>query len=314
MSTVVRAAVIGGVLALGALIAAPAHAAEATEATTMTLIGTEGTQAVGVNSRGQVAVDAQSRSNSYIWHRGKVTPLPDRFSPVAINEKGHVAGNIRFGDVEPFYQAAIWRDGKLTVLSTERKSLYATGMNDRDEVVGEGPVGDRSLDRAFVWRNGTVTDLDTPAGFDSYAKDINNKGEIVGFTRDGVPGPRQAVIWRGGVRTALGAGITYAAGINDRSEIAVTTFRDNRTRAGVWRRGVVTLMDAPNYADAAGINERGDVTGWITRSPSDVAAFRWRAGKMRELGPGSGYGINNGGQVVGQYEPAEGGFYAATWS
>jgi uncharacterized membrane protein len=316
MSTVVRSAVIGGVLALSALIAGPVHAAgkgaEAAKAPTMTVIGAQATQAVGVNSRGQVAVAAGVGSRSYIWEGGKVTQLPERFVPVAINEKGHVAGNIHYDDA-PFYQAAIWRDNVLTPLSTRPFDLYASGMNDRDEVIGHEPFDDLGKVHAFVWRGGPVTELATPAGSESVATDINNKGEIVGFTSETVAGPRQAVIWRDGVRTALGAGVIYATGINERGEVAVDTYIDKRSRIGVWRNGRVRFVAAAESATTADINDRGDLAGTVDGGPQPSVAFRTSGTAVRDLGFGRGNAINNAGTVVGQYEPAEGGFFAAIW-
>lgn len=61
----------------------------------------------------------------------------------------------------------------------------AIAVNDRGEVVGVSNDDKGNL-RAFLWRNGLMTDLNTLAPADSplyllFASGINNRGEIVGF-------------------------------------------------------------------------------------------------------------------------------------
>jgi probable HAF family extracellular repeat protein len=76
---------------------------------------------------------------------------------------------------------------------------WANGVNNRGQVVG---MSSTSTDRlhAFVWQNGSMTDLGTVtdeegANLGSEAFDINNRGLIVGLS--GVPsGDTHAVIWR----------------------------------------------------------------------------------------------------------------------
>src|SRR5436309_1672459 len=69
-----------------------------------------------------------------------------------------------------------------------------------DLVVGvsEGGSG------AFLWQNGTMTDLGTlPGGYASYAYGINDAGQVVGTSEDS-SGLRHAFLWSAGTMADLG--------------------------------------------------------------------------------------------------------------
>jgi probable HAF family extracellular repeat protein len=94
----------------------------------------------------------------------------------------------------------------------------ANGINDNGSVVGLATLtGDTAL-HAFLWRNGTMTDLGTLAPLDSLpysqANSINDSDEIVGFSETSTPDPLGEnscgdslvclpVIWRNGVIATL---------------------------------------------------------------------------------------------------------------
>ena len=52
-------------------------------------------------------------------------------------------------------------------------------------------------------------------------------------------------------------------------------------------------------SDALGINNRGQVTGWASTSPTEADAFLYANGQMIDLGPGFGAAINDRGQITG---------------
>jgi len=152
---------------------------------------------------------------------------------------------------------------------------FACGLNDRAEITGRstivaGPV------HAFLWRDGTMTDLGTlPDDVSSVGRGINNAGQVVGGATMSNTGPYDAVLWDDDEIIPLG-----------------------------------TLGGAHSLALA--INQRGQVTGAARTPTNELHPFLWdEVGGMTDLGtlPGDTYtagrGINNQGQVVGQSSPTE---------
>ncbi|PYJ62885.1 MAG: hypothetical protein DME24_02170 [Verrucomicrobia bacterium] len=77
-----------------------------------------------------------------------------------------------------------------------------TAVNNLGQVAGWADRGDRNC-QAFLWENGTITNLNGLSGLSSIACDINNSGVIVGVaTRDG---QRRAFVWSAGQVVDLGA-------------------------------------------------------------------------------------------------------------
>ena len=114
---------------------------------------------------------------------------------------------------------------------------YAWDLNDADQVVGEGfnSAGDY---RAFLWQNGSATDLGTLPGMgSSEAYGVNDAGAVVGRVEqpEGTPGSTRGFLYRDGVMRDLndlipadsGWFIADAREINDRGVIAAVGFSPN---------------------------------------------------------------------------------------
>jgi probable HAF family extracellular repeat protein len=117
---------------------------------------------------------------------------------------------------------------------------------------------------------------------------------------------------------------TWLYGLSERGH---ATFECDEPSAGAprafrWWRGRETPLtpDLPYGAASRpmGMNDRGDVTGSSEVTPGVFHAFRWRNGRMHDLGtlggPSSyGLGINERGDVVGASETADGKVHAVLW-
>lgn len=111
---------------------------------------------------------------------------------LSINNTGDVVGGSALSDdstVNDGGRAFLWTKdrGKMINLGTlpGDKASAATGINDRGEVAGIS-VGADGNPRAFIWRNGVMTDLNTLVPENSplyllFSSAINNRGEIAGF-------------------------------------------------------------------------------------------------------------------------------------
>ncbi|MDY7086906.1 MAG: hypothetical protein SYR96_17535 [Actinomycetota bacterium] len=237
----------------------------------------------------------------------------------AVNDRGDIAGegSLTAGSGTHGF---LWSAGRLTDLGVLQPGQgeygRATAVNNRGEVAGFSVVHwdpEQSTAHAFVWRHGTLTDID-PGSVDSMATAINNRGEVVG-TRYTTAGQR-AFRWRDGRMTELGTG--YPWDINDRGQV-IGTDHAGGTGATMWFGGRTYDLGAPaGYDDwsPVAINNRG----WIVGNASFITsrAYLLKSGAFLDLGTFGGEAayaidVNDRGQVVGFAETASGGMHPFLW-
>jgi probable HAF family extracellular repeat protein len=133
--------------------------------------------AIGINDIGQIV--GQSGQCAFLWEKG-TTKYLGGFSARDINPKGQAVGGSN---------AFLWTNNTRKQLGTLNSNIsYAHGLNYRGQVVGgtyRAPEL-REPYHAFIWANGTISDLNSliPAnsGWELIeAQDINYKGQIVGY-------------------------------------------------------------------------------------------------------------------------------------
>jgi probable HAF family extracellular repeat protein len=172
---------------------------------------------------------------------------------------------------------------------------------------------------AFVWSNGTMTDLGTLGGNFSSGNAINLSGEVVGSAQTKA-GTTDAFLWNGSKTTDLtttalsGLSGASVAGINDSGQIVGTDADGNTglSQPFLDSNGKITQLPLPSYASAspatgcsAGmINNNGMVLGGCDDPSSDEHGVVWQNGTVTDLGtlggPQTGAAaLNNLGQVVG---------------
>lgn len=181
------------------------------------LPGDSTSAATGINERGQVigisgdcgtAVGAFSARHAVLWDHGTITNLGNFGgsawnTPMAINESGDVVGFSDLpgdGDGTSREHAFLWtRKNGMRDLGTLPGDVTseALGINARGQVVGSS-CGEVTC-RAFLWENGSMTDLASIATLAlhdvlSSAQDINNGGQITGRIFQASRGRRLAFI------------------------------------------------------------------------------------------------------------------------
>lgn len=168
-------------------------------------------QVVGISGSCDVAVGRFSARRAVLWENGVPTDLGSLGgvawnTATAINNQGKVVG---FSNLPPsptfppgarHYQAFIWtRETGMQSLGTLPGDIrsVANDINEQDEVVGTsrgGPYGTR----AFLWRNGVMTDLNTltlgGSPFLLTGNNINARGEVGGEAFDPNTGDAPAYV------------------------------------------------------------------------------------------------------------------------
>lgn len=237
----------------------------------------------------------------------------------AINALGAVAGGAYPpGDVTNefgYFWTPSGSSSKLAPIAGGYSS-YATGVNQKGQIVGQSTFDTSGSVHAVLWTNGTVRDLGTlPGGDSSFGTGINASGEIVGASD--TTNSLHAITWTasGGMRDLgvfPGGTVSYGEAINKVGQVVGYSNTANGVSFGfIWsqEKGMQNLGSLPSGggSTASAINNLGQIAGTSNCGGTCLHAVLWSktAGTIQDLGtlPGStgssATGINNKGQVVG---------------
>ena len=221
--------------------------------------------------------------NAAYWHNGAITSvgsLSQAPSDVAgINDKGDIAGSLTLSDHNQvaFYQAnggAIVTLGSLNNAAAWNGAYStASAINDAGQVAGTSVYGATSTQHAFLWQNGTMTDLGSlVTGGASSATGIDQAGDVVGWSSVS-GGGLAAVLWSKGSITTLatvpGLQNSIADGINDDGQIVGSaSTAGGQQHAVLWENGTAIDLNSllPSNSGwvltgAWSINDSGQVVG-----------------------------------------------------
>jgi probable HAF family extracellular repeat protein len=248
------------------------------------LPGDDNVSVDGINARGQAVGMSQStatfRRRAVVFVDGVAheVPIPQAVDAYAsdINDAGDVVGRYtaRNGDT----MAYLARHGEVQDLGTlghTNRNSYAAGINNRRQIVGASnidtptPIGN-TQERAFLYRNGSLTALATPAGFSSVASRVNERGQVIGRLEpnDDSWETWRAALWDQGQVKVLLDQASDARGINNRGQVVGAVLTGSGGffyEPGKGVRSLNDLIDTStgwNIVYAQAINERGQIVGF----------------------------------------------------
>ena len=199
----------------------------------------------------------------------------------AINNRRQAVGASCMFDLDAssfVYHAVLWhkdRTFQLPPLPGGGMADQAWDINDRGQIVGcSGPAFGQ--EHAALWYKGTVTDLGLIGGDWAEAIVINDRGQVAGMAQI-ASGDSHPFFWEKGAMSDLGVlgddVFGAALDINNKGQIVgasgASIIDVTTSRAVLWANGVIVDLQTRIPADtgwtllaAAGINERGQITGY----------------------------------------------------
>jgi probable HAF family extracellular repeat protein len=180
-------------------------------------------------------------------------------------------------------RAVVWRDGGAVRLDLPPASR-AVDVTASGRVAGtyRTPDGFPSTwtrtDRAFVWRDGVVTDLGTLGGNFSRAQGINDRGQVVGdsitasgfgtgFIWSAATGMRSLPAFDGATRPVDINNSGVVVGIHSCGAVYGTSYPSVWTSTTALPQRLPLPADASaSFSSAAAVNDRGEIVGTATVS------------------------------------------------
>jgi probable HAF family extracellular repeat protein len=302
--------VVAGLVATTlALAVAPAAAVAAPHAERYRMVdlGTLGgasSYALSSNDRGAVIGRSEVSEgvwHGFVWQDGAMTDLGDEFWPTDINNRGQVTGAL---DDAP--GGWVWSAARFTRTGALSS---ANAINDRGEVLGQGPADEDGRDRPALWSQGRTREVPLDD-----VSDLNNRRQVAG----GHPASEgfHASVWQPGRGvTDLGAAAFNRSNshrINDRGDVIGWVFTESHTEQAVLWRGDRQIELGGEASHAVAINDSGAVLLNAQFPNGDAYPALWRAGRLIDLSKlgvdpnGDLADLNNRGEIAGSIRVAEG--------
>jgi len=225
-----------------------------------------------------------------------------------INTAGDVVGG--YDDAAGTRHGFVLRTGQFTTIDPPgATATYASGINDLGQITGTFQSSD-GHSHGFLFDGQTFTILDIPGVELTFAAGINNAGEIVGGYTD-AKGQGHGVEWSNGSFVTIdvpGSQATGLSGINDDGHI-VGVYADEKLRAhGFVLNPKGAVRKFAFRGTTIGINDSKMVVGqkghYGFRFGIKTQSF-FRMQFPGAINTGCN-GVNESGQVVGNYEDAGG--------
>lgn len=252
------------------------------------VIGYSNISEIDPNNEGVCGYGPNLMCRPFVWEEGTMKALPmlggNNGQALGINSRGQIAGQVETSDPDPCspfaegIAAVTWRDGRIdrVLPAFEGSAAGANAINDNGDIVGIS--GCFPTLYAVLWKNRVPINLGSLGGvFGNFPFDINNQGQVVG--QSDLPGDNfhDPFLWQNGVMIDLGnlPGLPngQAVGINNRGQVVGfsqdANGDENSAVAVLWENGTIsdlnTLIPAGSplfLMEATAINDRGQIAGF----------------------------------------------------
>lgn len=223
-------------------------------------------------------------SRWFVYDRGRFTVLPLAESTdlggaaIGINRRGQVVGYDRTSNRR--LTAWLWSDGVYSRLSVPGIGATALAINSSATIVGNHSPG--LLRRLFAGRQrgkgerGYILSRGSARYVAGFVYAINERGDAAGGSTSN--GTTKATLFRNGSVTELLNFPSYAVGVNSCAEVVgfYEAGGEARRHLFIWSAGAAAFDLTPDgyvSAEAAAINDRGDVLGYGTTRGGDCGYF-----------------------------------------
>jgi len=232
----------------------------------------------GINNSGAIVGTVHTAagdlpSRSFIYERGRFTVLP-LVDPtdlggaaIGINDSGAVVGYDRTS--EHTVKGWLWSHGAYSSLPVSGTNTAALGINSSGTIIGNRSL---SLIRRLLagqlccaGEHGYVLGHGTTQYLTGFVYAINDPGEAAGGSASG--SDARASVFDNGIATVIVSLPSVAVGINSSAQV-IGSYQPagyNRRHVFIWSRKSGALDVTPDgyvTAEAAAINDRGDVLGF----------------------------------------------------
>lgn len=247
--------------------------------------GQDAATGFGINASGTIAGSTSEGFEGFRWNgAGDLQTLPNLTfccgQAHSINDAGIIAGASTIANGAA--HAVRWTNGVIADLGTLQgdccNSSEALSINNSGAMCGY------SGNKAVIWSNQQIIDLNAPGDQSNIAVDINNNGEVAGYCYFDPPiSATKPFVWSKGVVTMLGTlggphGMANA--LNDYGWIAGQSFLQpppSPIHATLWRNGqtidlnnvTISLPIGSVLENAADINNSNQIvgSGWFGGHP-----------------------------------------------
>jgi probable HAF family extracellular repeat protein len=226
--------------------------------------------------------------------------LPGTTNAFAFAASGDTVFGVSFSFQDLTIRALRWRNGTLDSIG----DFAPRGANPSGVVTGflQTTSGLLQAEHACRWSAGTLTDLGTLGGHNSWGYDVADNGWIVGSATTAREAATHAALWTNGsardLGTLGGANSQAYAISNNRLAVGWSTTASGEKHACAWALdasgAVVTRTDLGSLrrsSFAYGVSDAGDIVGI-----SDSRATLWRHGSIIDLNttiaPGTGWRLD----------------------